>query len=214
MGDPRDDLTHEGHEALGKNTEKIMKNDNGKNKKAALATKLIAGAKKRFTNGSQKLPLGGVERTVDEVTTLLQSFVDNRVAVETAKAATSAKVAVEDAQAPSLLAVMTAFVAFVRLTFGKQADALADFGLAPPKARVPMTAEQKAVAAAKRVATRAARGTTSKKAKKTVKGNVTAKLVVTPGTPPATSPPVAPPAPVAPAASAAGSGGAPPTPHG
>ncbi|HEY8041840.1 MAG TPA: hypothetical protein VIF15_18680 [Polyangiaceae bacterium] len=188
-----------------------MSGDHGKKTKAALATKLIAGAKKRFPNGSDKLTFGGVTRTVDAVTTLIQSFVDNRVAVEEAQAAASAKVAVEDAQAPSLIAIIVAFVAFVRLTFGNQADALADFGLAPPKARVPMTAEQKAVAAAKRDATRKARGTTSKKAKKGVKGNVTAKLVVTPVTASAPPLPAEPPAPAAPAAAG---GGATPTTHG
>lgn len=43
-----------------------------------------------------------------------------------------------------------------------------------------MTAEGKAVAAAKRKATRAARGTKGLKAKSQIHGNVTATLVVTP----------------------------------
>ena len=43
-----------------------------------------------------------------------------------------------------------------------------------------MTAEKKAVAVAKRAATRAARGTLGKKKKKDVKGSVKAELVVTP----------------------------------
>jgi hypothetical protein len=105
--------------------------------------------------------------------------------VETAQAAASARVAAENAQAAFLIAVMAAFEGFVRVSFGNQADALGDFGLAPPKARVPLTAEQKAIATAKRNATRAARGITTKKVRNSVKGNVTAKLVVTPNTPPA-----------------------------
>jgi hypothetical protein len=157
---------------------------------------MITGVKKRFPNGNQQVTVGGVTRTVDQLTAELQTFVDNRTAVETAQATTKMKVDAERAQAPSLLALIAAFVTYVRLTFGNSPDALADFDIPPPKARTPMTAEAKAIAAAKRVATRAARGTTSKKAKQSVKGNVTAKLVVTPVTPSAPSTPVASPAPV------------------
>lgn len=85
---------------------------------------------------------------------------------------------------------MSAVIAFVRFNFGSDPEALADFGLKPPKARTPLTAEQKAAAAAKRKATREARGTKGPKAKKDIHGNVTAKLVVTPADP---STPAAPP---------------------
>jgi len=84
---------------------------------------------------------------------------------------------------PALLAFLHALEAFIQLTFGASATALADFSLAPPKARTPMTAEAKAVAKAKANATRQARGTTSAKAKKAIKGNVSATLVVTPAAP-------------------------------
>jgi len=153
------------------------------NARTARATKLIAGAKKRFPNGSQVLLFGGMTMTVDQVTGAMQTLVDNRGATETSKAATATQVASEQAQAASLVAILIAFTTFVRAMFGEQADALTDFGLAPTTVPTPLTAEQKAVAAAKRMATREARGTTSKKAKKNVKGNITAKLVVTPVTP-------------------------------
>jgi hypothetical protein len=169
----------------------------GKNSKAGQVANIITGTKKRFSNGSQQLTVGGVTRTVDQLTAEMQTFVDNRTAVETAQAATKVKVDAERAQAPSLLAIIAAFVAYVRLTFGNSPDALADFGIAPPKTRTPLTAEAKAVAAAKRAATRTARGTTSKKAKKSVKGAITAKLVVTPVTSPAPSAPVVSPVPTA-----------------
>jgi hypothetical protein len=174
----------------------------GKNSKAVQVTQLIAGTKKRLPNGAQTVTIGGADRTVDDCTKLLQSFVDNRTAVETAKANAKAKVDAERAQMATLLAFIGEFVKFVRLTFGNAADVLADFGLAPIKARAPISAEAKAAAVAKREATREARGTTSKKAKKGIKGNVTAKLVVTPATPSA-----APSAAVSPAPTA--SGGAP-----
>ena len=151
----------------------------GKNEQAAQVANIIAGTKKRFPDGSRQVPIRGVPMTVDEVTAKMQTFVDNRDAVEMAQAAATAKVAAERAQAPSLLAIIAAYVAFVRLTFGNSADALTDFGIPPPKARTPMTAEAKAIAAAKARATRVVRGTASKKAKKNVKGHITARLVVT-----------------------------------
>jgi hypothetical protein len=169
----------------------------GKTQKAAQVTNIISGAKKRFPNGNQIITIGGETVTVDQATAKMQTFVDNRDAVETAQAGATAKVAAEQAQAPSLLAFIAAFVTFVRLTFNNAADVLADFDIPPPKVRTPMTAQAKAIAAAKREATRAARGTTSKKAKKNVKGNITAALVVTPATPPAPAAPVATPAPAA-----------------
>jgi hypothetical protein len=86
---------------------------------------------------------------------------------------------------------MSAIVQAVRTAFADQADVLADFGLPPKKVPTPLTVEQKAAAAAKREATRAARGTTSAKAKKGIKGAVTG-IVMTPivaGAPAVQAPP-------------------------
>ena len=141
---------------------------------------LLTGTKKHFPNASQELSFGGATRTVTALTGLLKSYVDLREAVIASQAATKTKVATERAQTPSLLALIRGYVAYVKVTFGAQADALADFGLAPPKARTPTTAEQKAVAVAKRQATRSARHTMGKNQKKDVKGAVQATLVVTP----------------------------------
>ena len=126
---------------------------------------MIAGVNKRFPNGTQEVQVGGTTFTVTGLTALLQSFVDNRDAVEASKATTMAKVEAERVQAPSQLAVICAFQTVVRGTFGNSADALADFGLAPLKARTPTSTEQKAVSAAKRIATRKARGTMGKNQK-------------------------------------------------
>jgi hypothetical protein len=166
-------------------------NDRTKNAKAATVTNLITGAKKLFVNGKQLVPLDGKSMTVDDATAQMQTFVDNREATVAAQATAKAKVAVERAQAPALLALIRAFEALVRLTVGNDAQALAGFGLAPHKVPAPLTAEQKAVAVAKREATRVARGTKSAKQKKSVKGNVTAALVVTPATPAPAEAPVA-----------------------
>jgi hypothetical protein len=116
---------------------------------------------------------------VTALTQTMQDFVDQRTAVEASKAATSAKIQAERAQAPARIAVIRAFETFIRGTFGVSADILADFGLAPPKARAPQSAEKKAAAAAKRKATRVLRNTLGKKAKMAIKSDVTASLVVT-----------------------------------
>jgi hypothetical protein len=143
-----------------------------KTSQASHAKQMLTGANKHFPNASDKLTFGGATYTVSALTMLIQSFVDLREAVDASKAATKAKIEAERAQAPSLRGVISAFEAFVKAMFGNSPEALADFGLSPRKARTPLTAEQKTVAAKKRAATRAARHTMSSKAKKAVKGSV------------------------------------------
>jgi len=181
---------------------------------ATEATGLIAGMKKRYPNGSATIKVGGVDVTVDNAIANVQAIVDNRGAVTAARAAAKVTVANENAKMPPLIAFMNALVAFVRAAFGNDATALADFDLEPRRAPKPKTAEEKAVAAAKRQATREARGEVGTKKRKTIKGNVDAKLVVTPA-PSAPAPaepypapePAAPPAPPAPAAPTAAAKG-------
>ena len=154
-----------------------MANNKGKATAADLAKTLIEGIQKHLATG--QLPIAGGTFTAAQIVAELQKLVDLRAAVDAARAATTTKVAAETAQTPALRAFMSAIVQVVRTAFGGQADVLADFGLAPKKARTPLTVEQMAAAAAKRKATRAARGTTSKKAKKGIKGAVTG-IVMTP----------------------------------
>ncbi len=179
-----------------------MPNNNHSNKETeiALATGILPGMKKHFPNGSQTLTFGGgsVTATVDQAVTNLQQLIDNRTAVTTAQAAVKVALAAENGKMPALLAFLHALEAFIRLTFGANATALADFSLEPPKARTPMTAEAKAIAKAKAKATRAARGPTTAAAKKAIKGNVSVALVVTPAAPPIATPEPAAPAPPAP----------------
>jgi hypothetical protein len=151
-----------------------------KTTKATRVGQLIAGTRKRFPNGGQVLTVGGVSVTVDALTKELQGFLDDRAAVVAAQATAKAKVAAENTGLPAVNALRKAFVAFLRVTFGDDAEALADFGLAPPKAPAPRTGEQLAAAAAKRAATRVLRGTKTPKQKRAIKANVTTKLVVTP----------------------------------
>jgi hypothetical protein len=182
-----------------------------KSTRVTLATDLIAGTKQHFPNANETLEFAGATYVVASILTSLQTILDLRAAVEQAQATAKAKVAAESSQAPPLLAIMVAYVTFLRSRFGNSVETLDDFGLKPRKRPPPKTAEEKAVAAAKAKATRKARHTMSAKQKKPIKGNVDAALVVTP----MASVPAAEAADGAKAATpaAAGANGATPTPH-
>ena len=167
-------------------------NRTNKNGKATKMAQVIKGARKHWPNGSTPLTLDGAPTTIDAVMNDFQSFIDNRAAVVAAQTTARNMVAAGRAAMPALNAVLAAFIAFVRNTLGASSAALADFGIPVRKAPAPKTAEQKAVATAKRKATRAARGTKGPKAKAQVHGNITAQLVVTPGPPPVAPAPAAP----------------------
>ena len=155
-----------------------MSKKNGKNTEAALATQLVAGVNKHFANIAS-LMFQSATFTPAQIMTSLQRIATLRDDVDTAKTATKAKLAIEASEAPALRSLMTAFVSFVRVTYGKSPDVLADFGLHPRKVATPLTVEKKAAAAAKRASTRAARHTKGAQQKKAVKGTVTG-VVVTP----------------------------------
>jgi hypothetical protein len=158
-------------------------------KAAALARvqALIAGMQKHFPNGN--FTFGKTTYTTDSLTKLFQSLASAiqslNVAQSSAKDALQAARGIEAQVNP----VIGVFQRFVRVTFGTATSDLADFAMQPPKARKAMTAQEKTAAVAKGEATRAARGTSSKKQKLEVKGNVTG-VVVTPvtGTSPSPQP--------------------------
>jgi hypothetical protein len=154
------------------------------------AANLAAGTKKRFPNPNDNLEFGGATYTVASVIATLQSVVDLRGAVVAAQAAAKAKVQAETLQLPQLVPFIGAYTSFVRSRFGNSPEALGDFGLSPHKAPAPLTAEQKAVAVAKRDATRTARGTRSAKQKKGIHGQVEVSLVVKPAAEPVPAPAV------------------------
>ena len=174
----------------------------GKEEQAVRATQLIAGIKQHFPDASAKLTLGSVTYTVAELTTLFQSFVDLRAATDAAQAVAKAKLLAEVSGAPPIRGTVAAFVAYLKASFGNSPDTLADFGLSPRKVRAPLTAEQTAIAVAKRKATREARHTMGSQQKKAVKGSVLVTVTSTPLAP--AQPIVAPTAPATPAPSAGG----------
>jgi hypothetical protein len=131
---------------------------------------LATGLQARFPDGS--FTLESTPFTTQSLVALLQSVID---AIESLNAAQlNAKAAVSTARAA--LATADPTISALRRTllamYGNAPPTLAIFGLQPPKARTPLTVEQKVVATAKLRATRKARGTASKKAKAAIKGNV------------------------------------------
>ena len=170
--------------------------EKGKGQVAVLAEQLVAGTAKVLTSTTSVTFLGS-SFTPAQITSKLQSIVTLRSDVNTAKAATQAKLAAEASQLPTLRGFMTAYESYVRGVYGSQPDVLAEFGLQPRKAPTPATVEAKAAAAAKRAATRAARHTMGKVQKQAIKGDVTG-VVLTPVTAsaPTVSTPSSPSAPV------------------
>jgi hypothetical protein len=165
-----------------------------KDKATALARvqALIAGTQKHFPNGS--LTIGNTAYTLASIVQILQGLADVYARVDAAHTSVKDLVTEQRATESKVAPFLRDYTKFLRGTFGTGATLLADFGLQPPKARMPLTAEQRVARGAKAKATREARGTTSKKKKLAVKGDVTG-VVVTPVTShPAPAPVAAPPA--------------------
>ena len=175
-----------------------MSSSTSKTKAAALAhvQALIAGTQKHLPNGS--FTLGTTTYTSASLIQVLQGLVSAMQAQNVAEAGAKDALAAEQVTQTQVGPILRAYERLVLATFASATQTLADFGLAPPKARAPLTAQQRAARAAKAKATRVARGTTSKKQKLAVKGNVTG-VTVTPMTAPTAAPPAAPVPPVTPA---------------
>jgi hypothetical protein len=159
-----------------------MSKGSNKNKDADLAKQFIAGIGKHLAN-AQSITFGSATLTPADLTQRLQTLVNLRTSVNAAKATAQANLVAEQAQSPALTSQLTGFKAYVKASFSKSPDVLADFGLTPNKARTPLTVEAKAAAAAKRAATRTARHTMGKVQKLDVTGDVVG-VTVTPVTAP------------------------------
>jgi hypothetical protein len=165
---------------------------------------IIAGTEKHFPNGS--FTLGNATYTTASLVQAFQALADGLTALAAAHASIrDAVTALREAET-KVAPLLRDYQHFLRATFSTANAQLADFGLAPPKARSPLSSEKRVAAAAKMRATRIARGTTSKKQKLAIKGDVTGVLVTPitaagPSSPPTAAPAVPAPAPtpVAPA---------------
>ena len=156
------------------------------NKAKALASlqALIAGTQKNTPNDT--LTFGGASYPAATLIQLFQSLVNAFVAHDAAVASAKDELlALRDVEA-KVDPVVRDYKRFLRSKYGKATQTLADYGLAPEKARTPLTGEQRVVAAEKAKETRKLRGTLGKKQKAGIKAT----------TVPAESPPA--PAPAAP----------------
>jgi hypothetical protein len=160
-----------------------MSNTPTKSKAAALAQvqALIAGTQKHFPSGS--FTIGNTTYTTASLVTVFETLTNAMSALNAAQTGAKDALAAEQGARTQVGPIVQAYKHLVLAAFANAAQTLADFGLAPPKAKAPRTIEQKAATAAKAKATRTARGTTSKKQKLTVKGNVTG-VTLTPVTAP------------------------------
>jgi hypothetical protein len=165
---------------------------------------LIAGTQKHAPTGT--ITVGSKAYDAATLTKLFQSLVDAIDATDAARARWQDALANEHALRASVLPIVQGYREWVAVTYAGSPSLLADYGVSPRKAPTPPTAEQKAAAALKRKATRAARGTLGSKQKKAVKGDVTG-ITVTPITSTPSKPGAAAPiAPTAPATSGGGTG--------
>jgi hypothetical protein len=165
--------------------------------KVSLETRLrdiIAGTEKHSPNGT--FTFGGATYTAAVLGQLFQGLIDALDASDAARATWEDAVKKAHDMTASVTPVLRGYSSFLIAANGNASSVLADYGLAPRKARAPLTSAQEAAAAAKRKATRAARHTMGAVQKKAVKGDVTG-VVVTPvvAPPPTVAPPTPAPAP-------------------
>ncbi|HEY8091073.1 MAG TPA: hypothetical protein VIF09_24590 [Polyangiaceae bacterium] len=146
---------------------------------------LVSGLQKQLAGGS--FTLVSKPYTTATLVQALQGTIAVITAVVSAhasvKVALAAMLADEATMGPVILALKRTLLSM----YANAPDTLALFGLQPRKVAAPRTAAQIAASAAKAKATREARGTTSKKAKLAITGNVTG-VNITPTTAPAASP--------------------------
>jgi hypothetical protein len=164
-------------------------------------------ADQSFIGGLQKhqaevasLMVGGVSIPTTSLITTLQSRIAARTQSATSQKAWQDDVQAEQATLAKSKAEVSGARQAIKVMFAGQIEALGDFGIKPPKPRTPLTTAQKAAAAAKAKATRAARHTMGSKQKAAITGTTPAP-VETPSAEPGTAPAAASPAPAAPSAS-------------
>jgi len=173
-----------------------------KQSQVVLAMNLVAGTQKHLVTVTQ-VTFAGNSYTPAQVVAQIQALITIRQGVNALRAALKTKVDDAKSKTPPMEVFLDDYIDFVRATFAKQADVLADFGLAPKRVPTPRNAEEQAAANAKSKATRQARGTVGKNKKLAIKGNVTGVVVI-----PVTAPEPKPPVPVASPAQTATSNGA------
>jgi hypothetical protein len=210
-GNPPGTVRQDGDRAPSRKEKTVMSTITSIQSKASALVHLqalMAGTEKHFPNGS--FTLGNATYTTASLVQAFKALADALTVLAAAHTSTrDAVTAVREAET-KVTPLLRDYRHFLRATFSTANAPLADFGLAPPRPRSPLSSEKRVVAAAKMRATRVARGTTSKKQKLAIKGDVTGVLVTPitaagPSSPPTAAPAVPAPAPTpaapAPAAS-------------
>ena len=131
---------------------------------------LVSGLQKQFPSG--QFTLENATFSTQSLVTLIQGVITAIESLTAAEANAKAAVSTTRATVASAGPTISALKRNLLSMFGNAPQTLMLFGLQPAKAKAPRSSEQKAVAAAKARATRIARGTTSKKQKAAIKGNV------------------------------------------
>ncbi len=142
---------------------------------------LILGITKHLSTAST-LTLGGSTMAPAALITVLTTFITAAGTLATARAATQTALDDERAKEAAIAGLVKALIAFVYSMY-TDATILADFGLPPRKPRAVQTADEKALAAARRLATRKARGTLGKVQKEDIHGTVSTLTVPVPPPP-------------------------------
>ncbi|HEY1692111.1 MAG TPA: hypothetical protein VGG39_08105 [Polyangiaceae bacterium] len=146
---------------------------------------LIAGLQSQLPSGS--FLLGGQTYTSAALVSAFQGTIAALAALTAAHAGVTVALAAFQAALAKTGPLSRALKRTLQEQYANAPDTLALFGLKPRKVPAPRTAAEIAAAAAKAKATREARGTTSKKQKLAVTGNVTG-VTIMPTTTPAPSP--------------------------
>ena len=128
--------------------------------------------------------IGGKSFTTPQVGQLITSILNVSSAVAPAKAAAKVAVAAIETAEASDGETVKGVRDVVALMFNNEPTTLAALAIEPRKSPKPLSTEARAAAEAKAAATRKARGTTSKKQKATISGDVTGVSItpVTTGT--------------------------------
>jgi ABC-type transporter Mla subunit MlaD len=127
---------------------------------------------------SANLTLGNTAFTTPALVQVLKGLADALAALITARANAKDALANLSAKSATVNPLIGELTKLLGAMFAGATQTLADFGIAPPKVRKPLSAEQAAARAAKAKATRIARGTKGAKAKAAIKGNVTGVEIV------------------------------------
>ncbi|MHB8419269.1 MAG: hypothetical protein ACYDCL_14425 [Myxococcales bacterium] len=118
---------------------------------------LIAGAQKNLIATSNLVVLGAT-MLVSAIITKLQGYLTLEENVGTTQAAYRAAVAARKEQEADVKTFVDGFISVLKATFGPGNPVLQSFGIAPPKTRKQLTAEEKATAAAIGKQTKVVRG--------------------------------------------------------